>query len=230
MNETLLVITAALDLCIVMAAFMRGHTWLYATIVINLLLITIFGAKLEMIFGHITNVGNAYYACVFFAIYLLMEHGSPWDGAKAIWIGVGSVIAFAIFAQLTLLMQSAPPTAALSALMTQVFSFTPRIALASLTAFICAQYLNVVLYVHWREPIESTHWWLRMLVLIMTAQLVDSLIFFSIAFVGTVASSTVLDTVIFGYLIKVGIGIISTPLIYLSHHMRIDSSEAVQIA
>ncbi|HEY4522349.1 MAG TPA: hypothetical protein VJH91_01785 [Candidatus Paceibacterota bacterium] len=72
MNETVLIVTALLDLGIVLVAYMLGREWLYVTIVVNLLLISILGAKLVSVFGFSTNSGNVFYAAVFFATVSLL--------------------------------------------------------------------------------------------------------------------------------------------------------------
>ncbi len=220
MNEALLIASAVLDIGIVFLAYRMGKEWLYTTIVINLLLIALFGAKLIAIFGFATNIGNVFYASVFFATYLLLEHGKREDGERAIWIGVAAVAFFFVLMKGALYLTSIPETAEVSALMDQVLALAPRVAIASVAAYIVAQYANVTLYTAWYEPDGGVHWWLRAMSVMMAAQLIDSLIFFTVAFVGKVPTDVVLQSIIVGYVIKILIGAVSTPLIYESHRMR----------
>ncbi len=219
MNETVLIVTALIDLGIVLAAYMLGREWLYVTIVINLLLITLFGAKLVSIFGSATNAGNVMYACVFFATYLLMEHGTARDGRRAIWIGASAIVMFLALSKLVLMMESVSATQAVSEAMEQILTIAPRIALASLVAYITAQYMNVWLYTFGRESASSVHWWVRVICVMMAAQLVDSVIFFSIGFFGTVEVRLVFESMWVGYMIKVLVGLAAVPLLYASHFM-----------
>jgi uncharacterized PurR-regulated membrane protein YhhQ (DUF165 family) len=59
---------------------------------------------------------------------------------------------------------------------------TPRIAIASGTAFLCAQVLDVLIF----DRMRAAHrWWAPPLVSSSIASAVDTALFFSIAFVGT---------------------------------------------
>lgn len=227
-NETLLVVRALLDFGIVLLAFRLGRPYLYATIIINLLLIALLGAKLQVLFGYITNVGNVPYAAVFFAIFLLLEHDTPQAAARAIWIGISAVVSFLVLMELTLLLQSPAQTQEFSTLMNQVLGVTPRIALASLTGYLVTMHLIMWLYMHWEETVGRPHWWLRVISVTLAAQLVDTVIFFSIAFAGMVTSSMVFESIIVGYIIKISLGVLSTPFIYLTHKL-VQRSAPVQI-
>ncbi len=226
MNEELLILRAALDIGLVYLAYRLGKHWLYASIIVNLLLISVLGSKMQFVFGFQTNVGNVPYAGVFFAMYLLLENGKMRDAIRAIWLGVGSVAAFLVMMQLTLSMQSSPETEALSEELIQVLGIVPRIAIASIAGFIAAQYFNVWICSFAHED-GRTSWWLRLAVILMVAQLIDSLIFFSIAFYGSFAAHTVIESLIVGYAIKVTIGLCTLPLIYYSRLRRTDTEGVV---
>lgn len=229
MNEAILIVTALLDIGIVMIAFYLGRPWLFATIAVNLLLIGVLGAKLVPFFGHVTNAGNVFYASVFFAMYLILEHESPSYGIRALWVGAGSIVMFFGLTQLTLLLQSAPETHAVSDSLNAVLWITPRIAFASLVAYVAAQYINIWLFTYWQEIVGETHWWLRIVCIMTIAQLVDSAIFFTIAFGGSVDAGVVIETLFVGYLLKVAIGIAATPLLYLSHRIPKDTFEPLEV-
>lgn len=220
MNEALLVASAIVDLGLVLLAFSRKNAWVYATIVVNLLLISVFGQKLIEVWGFVTNVGTVYYASVFFAIYLLLENGTRAHVIRALSIGALSVAAFTVLLVLVVAMQSHPETATLDAMMRGVFGNAPRFALASLAGFVLAQVINTTLYLTSREEPAQIHWWLRSLVIMLIAQLVDSIVFFTIAFWGVVATPLVAESMAVGYVVKVLIGALSLPLIYMSGRLK----------
>jgi uncharacterized integral membrane protein (TIGR00697 family) len=217
MNESLLVMSIVLDLLIVFAAFLCGRPWLEACIIVNLLLISLLGQKIVPMWGFATNVGNVFYASVFFAVYLILENGTSEEARRVIWIATFSIIAFIALMQLALLTSSTPETSDVSGMMNTLFALAPRTALASVLAFIISQYLNLFLYTHWSESIAGVHWWLRIACIIALAQFVDSAIFFSLAFQGVVEHSIVIESLIGGYVIKVAIGLLSIPLLFVSH-------------
>lgn len=216
MNEALLIASAVADIGLVMVAFSRRRSWLCATIVLNLLLVSVLGQKVISVWGFATNVGNVFYASVFFAIYLLLEHDTRDHVFRALSIGVMSVVAFTVLLLLVLGMQSHPATTAVSDMMEAVFRNAPRFALASLAGFVVSQGINVTLYLSSVEEPTQMHWWLRLLVVMMVAQLIDSIIFFTIAFWGIVTPSIVIESMTVGYMIKVIIGAATIPLIHWS--------------
>lgn len=226
MNETVLIVTGLLDLLIVLTAFRLGREWLYATIVVNLLLISLFGAKLIDVFGVATNSGNIFYASAFFATYLLIEHGSTKDGMRAVWIGASAIICFLGLSQLALMATSVQETARVSETMNQILAIAPRIALASVVAYVIAQYVNIVAYDSWKERVGNPHWWMRAVCVMMGAQLVDSVIFFTVGFVGTVGGGIVLESMLAGYVIKVIVGLAAIPLLYMSHYTKHEGQPA----
>lgn len=58
---------------------------------------------------------------------------------------------------------------------------TPRIAIASGSAFLCAELLDVVIF----DRLRRRAWWLPPLVSTLFASVVDTAVFFSLAFYGT---------------------------------------------
>jgi len=219
-NETILVLKLALDFSAVFFAYRLGKEWLYASIVVNLLLITIVGAKLVPVFGLVTNGANVYYAGVFLAMFLLLEHARREDAVRAVAIGVCAVAIFQLLMQTTLWMSSAPSTTEVSAMMQVLLGSSARITLASLAAFFVAAHIVIALYALWRERAIGPHWVLRIVSLVMLAQLIDSIIFFFIAFWGKVPTSLVFESMVVGYVLKVALGIVSVPFIYMSYYLK----------
>src|SRR5947208_832982 len=99
-NELLFFIIAVLDLSFILIISRLGKSWLTTAVAVNILLISTFGAKLVMLFGYTTNVGNVFYACVFFATQLLVERHGLKEGYKSIWLGVSAIIFFILMSQL----------------------------------------------------------------------------------------------------------------------------------
>lgn len=220
MNEALLIASAIVDIGLVILACYRGRTWVFGTIVLNLLLISTLGAKIVEVFGFSTNVGNVYYAAVFLAMYLLLEYDTKARALRATWMGAASLVFFTILVQLALGMESVPETAAVSDAMKTVLGGAQRFALASVLGFVAAQLINIGLYVPSGDESTLGAWPVRLLVIIMVAQLVDSVIFFTIAFWGTLPTGTVVESMLVGYFIKVIICAACMPLILLCRNFR----------
>lgn len=216
MNEALLMAAALADIGLVLLAYYRSRSWLLITIVVNLLLITILGPKIVSLWDFSTNVGNVYYAAAFFAIYLLLENESKAYVFRTMLMSSASVIFFSVLLMFALGTESDPSSAVTGQLLDAALGTVPRIALASLFGFVVAQSLNIALYASVEDEADTGQWWMRHIVLLMVAQLVDSIIFFTIAFWGVVATDAIVESMMVGYAIKVAIGIACAPLVYMN--------------
>lgn len=92
-----------------------------------------------------------------------------------------------------------------------VLGSTPRIVVASLTAYLVASLIDTEVFAWWRQRVGG-HRWARVLVSNTLSTLVDSVFFISIAFAGVFP---VLDLVVGQYIVKMGVTLVSIPLIYL---------------
>lgn len=91
-----------------------------------------------------------------------------------------------------------------------VFGSTPRIVLASLTAYLVSSLADVEIYHLWKKRIQKAKW-SRVLVSNSVSTLIDSCVFITIAFAGIMP---VLPLIVGQYIVKMAITFISLPLIY----------------
>ena len=222
MNETIFLLTAVIDLGLVLFAYRNGKDWLYATIVINFMLISTFGAKLIPLFGFVTNAGNVFFASVYVATHLLTEHYGKKEGLKAAWIGFVSIVFFIVMSQFTLRTVGSPESAGVSAAIVTLFRNSPRIALASMFASLIGQYLNVTLYDALHRRSGKKQLWLRDTSSNVVGQLVDSLLFFSMAFYGLIPFGALIQIIFVGFFVKVLVGGLGTGVLYASYALRPD--------
>ncbi len=97
----------------------------------------------------------------------------------------------------------------------QIFGVSARIAVASLTAFLIAEYQDVLSFFFFREKLGVKFFWLRSLLSNLWSQLLDTTIFMVIAFAGVYATHTIISIIITWWLYKVAMGALYTPLSYL---------------
>jgi len=96
-----------------------------------------------------------------------------------------------------------------------VFGFAPRVIIASLVAFIVSQHHDVIAFHFWKRKTEGRHLWLRNNASTMVSQLIDTVLFITIAFYGL--PGVALTSMIVGqYLVKLLIALLDTPFIYLA--------------
>jgi queuosine precursor transporter len=216
MNEILLFIIALFSTLFVVLMWKLGKQRLYSAIIIFLILVTTVGGKIVPFFGHNTNTGNVFYASVFLATYFLIERYGKREGIKSIWVGVVGVIAFSCLVYLSVLLVGSPETTAIDESFRIAFSPILRITFASLLAYILSQNINVYLYVYLKEKFEGRKLWLRANICNLVAQILDSVVFFTFAFFGSIPFSTVIGALVTGIVIKIVFIIITSPLLYLN--------------
>lgn len=101
-----------------------------------------------------------------------------------------------------------------------VFTYSARIAAASLTAFALAEFLDVYIFAKVRERLGKKALWLRTNLSNFGSQLVDTIVFMTLAFYAfdqTVASnfSFLVSLIIPYWLLKCFMSVIETPFVYL---------------
>lgn len=101
----------------------------------------------------------------------------------------------------------------------QVFGISIRIAIASLVAFLIAQYQDVFSFFFFREKLKIKFFWLRSLLSNLWSQLLDSTIFMFIAFYGIYSNSTMINIILSWWLYKVVMGFLYTPLSYVGIYL-----------
>lgn len=97
----------------------------------------------------------------------------------------------------------------------QIFSVSFRFTLASLVAFIVGEYQDVFSFFFLKAKFGGKWFWLRSNLSNLWGQLIDSSIWFLIAFAGIYSPKTMLLTMIPWWLFKVGMGVVYSPLSYV---------------
>lgn len=195
-----------------------GKPWLYTLVAINLLFVSLFGAKFIHVFGQTTNAGNIFYAVVFFATYLLIENYSAQTARHSIYIGLFAVALFLIASRVIITLTTLPQNTLADQAIASLVILTPNIAFASVIAFFIAMHANILIYDHFRTlkyPLVVC-----LLIALSAGQCIDSLIFFSLAFSDKLASGVLFETMWVGFTLKVALGIMSIPFIYLNVWLR----------
>ena len=96
-----------------------------------------------------------------------------------------------------------------------VVGMVPRIVLGSLVAYLISQLHDVWAFHFWKGKTKGKHLWIRNNASTIVSQLIDSVVFVTIAFIGVVPGSVLLMMIVVQYVSKVIIAIVDTPFIYL---------------
>ena len=108
---------------------------------------------------------------------------------RVIWLGFGILLLMTGVLALISVLPAASGTATQAAAYTKVVGFVPRIVLASITAYIVGEFTNTMLIAKLKIRTRGRLYWLRSLGSSSIGELVDTLIFSTIAFIGTMPAS-----------------------------------------
>ncbi|MBR5297946.1 MAG: queuosine precursor transporter [Parabacteroides sp.] len=100
-----------------------------------------------------------------------------------------------------------------------IFTYVPRIVLASLTGFLLGELSNAWLMEKIKIKMRGRHLWVRTISSSIVGYLFDTLPFVLIAFVGVVSTHDLLMMILFQYFAKLFIEVIfGTPMAYVAIH------------
>lgn len=135
---------------------------------------------------------------------------------KVIWAGFGALI----FASLmSLVVTSLPVAETMPAERVEainlIFGQTPRIVLASLTAFWLGEFVNSFVLAKLKILTSGKFLWMRTIGSTILGEVADSAIFYPVAFFGVWSNEQLIAVMIGNYFIKVLWEIVATPFTYL---------------
>jgi hypothetical protein len=95
-----------------------------------------------------------------------------------------------------------------------VFGNGPRVVAASMLAFWAGDFVNSFVLAKMKVWTRGQHLWTRTVGSTILGQLVDSVIFYPVAFLGTWTSLTLVRVLAFNWVFKVAVEILLTPVTY----------------
>ena len=100
-----------------------------------------------------------------------------------------------------------------------VFQNAWRIIAASMVAYLFAQFIDVKIFHFWKKLTNGKHLWLRNNGSTVASQLVDTTLVVCILFVGVWESNQIFSAIVDGWLFKMLMAFIDTPIIYGIIHL-----------
>lgn len=193
-----------------------GRLGLYVWIPIAAIVANIQVVKYVELLGVTATLGNIVYASSFLVTDILSENYGRREARRAVAVGFASLIAMVVLMNLALLFEPHASDQAHPHL-SAIFTLMPRIALASLVAYLVSQYHDVWAYNFWRKKLPGTRRiWIRNNLSTLVSQLIDSVVFTLAAFYGTVPWAVLLEIVVTTYLLKAIVAAADTPLVYVA--------------
>jgi uncharacterized integral membrane protein (TIGR00697 family) len=132
---------------------------------------------------------------------------------RVIWSGLTALIFASLMATLVVTLPPAPDWNGQAAY-ESIFGQTPRIVLASITAFFCGEFANSYTLAKMKIWTNGKALWSRIVGSTIIGEGVDSLVFYPGAFLGVWDTKLVLTVMVSNYTLKVLWEILATPLTY----------------
>jgi queuosine precursor transporter len=214
MNELLWVITLLVNFFGILLFYkLFKKPGLFIWIGIATILCNIQVLKTVEIFGIVATLGNIIYGSIFLATDILSEKYGKEEARKGVLVGFFSLLTMIILMNIAIYYIPHESDFSQESLKT-IFEIMPRIGFASLIAYLISQFLDTGLYAYLKRKTDKI--WIRNNLSTIISQLVDSVIFSTIAFLGVFELSIFMQILLSTYLFKFAVSILDTPFIYLA--------------
>jgi len=188
-----------------------GVEYPIALVAALVIMANIFANKI-VVFGPFTvPAGVIVFSMTFFITDLLSEKFGKKYAYKAVWAGFFANLIFIISLYIVISWQPAPYATEISEMFAKVLALTPRIAIAGFIAYIISQNHDVWAFHFWKRLTKGKHLWLRNNASTISSQLIDSVIFTTIAFYGVFP---IWPLILGTWVVKIIIALIDTPFMY----------------
>lgn len=186
---------------------------------ISLMLISnLLAVKVITVFGITMTPGIFIYPFSFMLGDVLTELYGFKNTKRVIWIGFLVQASLIVFSQLAII-SPYPPFWEGQEAMELVFGTTPQIVIGSLAAFVLGGLVNSKIMDIFRVKHEGKHLWFRTILSSIFGEIVDSLIFVPIAFLGRMPIGALLLMIVTQVVVKTLIeAVFGTPLAYYFIH------------
>jgi len=133
---------------------------------------------------------------------------------RVVWAGFGALAFASLMAAVVVHLPPSESSRANQAAVETIFGNTPRIVLASIMAFLCGTFVNSYVLAKMKIWTHGRWLWMRIVGSTLCGELVDSVLFYFIAFYGRMSPTHLAAIMFTQYALKSGWEIIATPLTY----------------
>ncbi len=133
---------------------------------------------------------------------------------RVVWAGFGALAFASLMAAVVVHLPPSENSRANQAAVEAIFGNTPRIVAASVIAFLCGTFVNSYVLAKMKISTHGRWLWTRIIGSTLCGELVDSMIFYFVAFYGRMPNDHLLAIMFTQYALKSGWEIIATPLTY----------------
>jgi queuosine precursor transporter len=171
--------------------------------------------KRSTVFGHQFGTAILFFPLSYMFGDILTEVYGYARSRRVIWAGFGALI-FAAFMSWVIVKIPPAPDWPHQKSYEAIFGSTPRIVFASLFAFWAGEFANSFVLAKMKILTKGRYLWTRTIGSTAVGEIVDSMIFYPLAFLGAEGwtPALVIQVTVFNYLTKVLVEVIATPFTY----------------
>jgi uncharacterized integral membrane protein (TIGR00697 family) len=174
--------------------------------------------KTFAVLGFGVGVGNLFFPISYIFDDVLTEVYGYARARKVIWAGFGAMLFATVMAQFVIRVRpdpSEPFNKTIQPALEVVFGGTWRIVLGSMLAFWVGDFVNSYILAKMKVWTRGRHLWSRTIGSTVVGELVDSAIFYPIAFAGKWQTDYLLQIAASSWAIKLLVEVVFTPVTYL---------------
>ena len=220
LTEFLFLTILLVDLFFIYLAQRFGKLYVAVLLVINIVLTVIFAGQIVELFGVLAGLSALFYAPIFVITNIVNERYGKKEAKKMMHIGLFSLVVLLALLYLGTSIPSALETAEMSDALNILFHISIKMVIGTIITYYVAQMVTIYLYQKIGDITKGKMLWLRHNAAIVIALGIDSIIFYPIAFYGSVSTATLLTVILTGWLIKSFVSVAATPVTYLIRGRR----------
>jgi uncharacterized integral membrane protein (TIGR00697 family) len=193
----------------------RLYVWLTAVFVSALVIGDLIGGKFFRLGGIDLSVGMIPFPLTFILTDIVNEFYGA-DGARRVtFVGLGMALFVFTIINVALVLPISPESPMDQELFARAFGWSSRLYVASLTAYVVGQLLDISVFRLFVKYSGGRFLWLRATGSTAVSQAIDTIVVNFVLLSGTKSLAFILTVAKNGYLVKLAIAVALTPLIYL---------------
>jgi conserved hypothetical integral membrane protein len=220
-NELLFFVTMLVNFSGILIAYkLFGKQGLFVWMGLAIVITNIEVLKCVDMFGWAVTLGNVIYGTTFLVTDILNEKYGVKKARMAVMVGFFAMIVFTVIMQVNLLFEVNAADFSKDAFET-IFAVLPRIAIASIIAYLVANLIDVQVYHFIKKALPDDKWlWVRNNGSSLCGQAIDTVIFGIIAFIGLYEFPIIFQLTITSYILKFVITLCETPFLYIAKRIK----------
>jgi queuosine precursor transporter len=195
----------------------KVYLWLTALFVAALITGDFIGGRFFVLFGHTFSAGIIPFPLTFVLTDIVNEFYGPTGARRLTFVGLGAALFVWAVISLALRLPPAPTSPISDPVFQAAFGTAARLYLASLTAYVVGQLLDISIFRFLRRLTGHRLLWLRATGSTVLSQVIDSVTVSFVFLVGTQPLGFIFGNAGNNYVGKLIMAVLLTPLIYAMH-------------